>query len=40
MVEHDDDDPPPVENWIDQYWGAFNRWAETLAGIARMWGLL
>jgi hypothetical protein len=37
---YDTPDPPPVETWLDVYSGQFNRWAETLARVARLFGFL
>lgn len=39
-MDHDIDDPPPKEEWTDQYWWFANRWAEWCMKCARAFGLL
>lgn len=39
-VEHDHDDPPPMETWVDGYWFLANRMAELGMRLARLWGFL
>ena len=40
MFAHDEDDPPPRETFTGFYFGIFNRWAEELARLARLFGFL
>jgi hypothetical protein len=40
QFEHDHDDPPPRETFIGFYYDIFNRWAEELARLARLFGFL
>jgi len=35
---YDPDDPPPVENYFDYWWGTFNRMAEEVARWCRVFG--
>ena len=39
-IEHDPDDPPPEERWIDHYWYIFNRMAEWGMYYARLCGFI
>lgn len=39
-MQHDADDPPPVEGWQDNYWWFMNRWAEWGMKCARLCGFL
>jgi hypothetical protein len=36
-MDHDPDDPPPAES---DYWYYWNRWAEELMRLARLFGFL
>lgn len=36
-MEHDHDDPPPVE---DDYWSFWTRWAEECMRYARLFGFI
>jgi|GraSoiStandDraft_41_1057321.scaffolds.fasta_scaffold318958_4 hypothetical protein len=40
MLNHDPDDPPPIEDWDDHCWWFLNRWAEWGMKCARMFGFL
>jgi len=40
MLNHDPDDPPPIEDWDDHCWWFLNRWAEWGMKCTRMFGFL